>query len=193
MFSEDAIVYECKVLKLFELLNNIVQESPDRMSELIRNILMNPSYLNNINRALAEELVTNRLLLKAILDNGGDVNSTDETGCTATDNIVDTTECPETYYERRSALEMLIFENPDINVHNRSVEGAITTNLEVYMQNETEILPLIHMFNGIINKHYSESFLMAGTEHPLYEAVFFAWNFVAPLLLEWSFPVADDV
>ena len=163
---------------------------PDRLLATIATILENDHEI--IHDKLNGGQLKKKALIKAAVDNGFDINS--EVFINGLIEVID--EDAFSYYYTRDALEMLIYENADIDRNKTCVGMAISVD-EIIV--ETDLLrdSYITYFYGDINDDigYSGAYKMDGLVHSPYghDGKSFALNFAAPLLLECGYPVEKEL
>ena len=125
-------------------------------------------------------------VLKTLFHFGADINY--QTECSGMTLLTYLIYFPIDNIERirkvRQAIELMIFENPDVEIHETSMSDSLQQDR--YMNTEK------NNFENIID--FSDGFHMNAEEHGLFghDKNSFALNFFLPLLLECGFPVSGD-
>ena len=179
---------------LLDKATNSLNDYPERLSATFAVVLERDHTIHDIiNGKLKEGFLQKKSAVKALADNGFDINGVGASG--PIEGILSTVGEVLGYYNMREALEMFIYENVYIEGNKNSVVNAIVGD-EMIMQEELYLDSLAaYIYGGILDTGYSGSYLMNGLEHSPYghEGKSVALNFAAPLLLECGYPISNEM
>ena len=176
---------------LLDIATNFLVDYPDRLLATIATILENDHEI--IHEKLNGGQLKKKATIKAVVDNGFDINSKVLNG-PIEDILINNVEDAFSYHNIRDALEMLIYENADIDRNKMCVVMAIIVD-EIIVEKEVFLDSFeTYIYGGIHDIGYSGAYKMDGLVHSRYghDGKSFALNFAAPLLLECGYPV-DNV
>ena len=183
IFQQSMMSVEDRVVMLANLLENVYTEFKDEIITALTHVLTVETDLssNYPQEAVKRQLELPRHTLQVLLRIGADVNNTDTHGDTPLAQLLNINHyIMYKSMKYREAMEFIIYENPDLELHT----SAVSLGLK---QDECGIQQLFISAN-LLSIHYQTDTKKRGLFG--YDDINnFALNFAGPFLMECGFPV----
>ena len=175
-------------LSKMEKLLEIFSMFPERLSDEIRAILLKiPDAVEYIDDHVTLCQFSSKTLLKTVGEAGCNLNQERQDDKTVVTSLMYCIQHDSRYRELRPLLEVLLYQNFDVDADYDSVKRAIIVDSMHYNHDMST-----HLMDS---EELSHTYTMDGKEHSPYghEGQSFALNFAAPLLLECGYTTSTEI